>query len=106
MCFDSIFSFIFQFNRTIVAQENNASDDLVNRGQTTKHNRLATKFLNFSEEKPSTPILDTINYPMHMKNLSIEVINHEMMLLYLVAKITHFQSACELIIRICIWFSY
>ncbi|XP_018831019.1 probable 1-deoxy-D-xylulose-5-phosphate synthase 2, chloroplastic isoform X2 [Juglans regia] len=61
-----------KLNRTIVAQENNASDDLVNRGQMTRHNRLATKFLNFSEEKPSTPILDTINYPMHMKNLSIE----------------------------------
>ncbi|XP_027331545.1 probable 1-deoxy-D-xylulose-5-phosphate synthase 2, chloroplastic [Abrus precatorius] len=28
--------------------------------------------LNFSGEKPSTPILDTINYPFHMKNLSIQ----------------------------------
>ncbi|KAL0453546.1 UNVERIFIED_CONTAM: putative 1-deoxy-D-xylulose-5-phosphate synthase 2, chloroplastic [Sesamum latifolium] len=28
--------------------------------------------LNFSGEKPSTPILDTINYPIHMKNLSVE----------------------------------
>ncbi|KAL0404521.1 UNVERIFIED_CONTAM: putative 1-deoxy-D-xylulose-5-phosphate synthase 2, chloroplastic [Sesamum radiatum] len=28
--------------------------------------------LNFSGEKPSTPILDTINYPIHMKNLSLE----------------------------------
>nr|ART66976.1 1-deoxy-D-xylulose 5-phosphate synthase 2 [Magnolia champaca] len=26
--------------------------------------------LDFSGEKPSTPILDTINYPIHMKNLS------------------------------------
>ncbi|KAF4359729.1 hypothetical protein F8388_008291 [Cannabis sativa] len=31
-----------------------------------------SKVLNFSGEKPSTPILDTINYPIHMKNLSIE----------------------------------
>ena len=31
------------------------------------------KLLNFSGEKPSTPILDTINYPIHMKNLSVEV---------------------------------
>ena len=30
--------------------------------------------LNFSMKKPSTPILDTINYPKHMKNLSIDVI--------------------------------
>jgi hypothetical protein len=27
----------------------------------------------FSGEKPPTPILDTINYPVHMKNLSIQV---------------------------------
>ncbi|KAK6159131.1 hypothetical protein DH2020_006445 [Rehmannia glutinosa] len=28
--------------------------------------------LNFSGEKPSTPILDTINYPIHLKNLSLQ----------------------------------
>jgi hypothetical protein len=27
----------------------------------------------FSGEKPPTPILDTINYPVHMKNLSTQV---------------------------------
>ncbi|PRQ37538.1 putative 1-deoxy-D-xylulose-5-phosphate synthase [Rosa chinensis] len=31
-----------------------------------------SKLLNFSGERPSTPILDTINYPIHMRNLSIE----------------------------------
>ncbi|KAL3819530.1 hypothetical protein ACJIZ3_005435 [Penstemon smallii] len=35
-------------------------------------NGRITKNLNFSGEKPSTPILDTINYPIHMKNLSLE----------------------------------
>ncbi|XP_028775421.1 probable 1-deoxy-D-xylulose-5-phosphate synthase 2, chloroplastic [Neltuma alba] len=30
------------------------------------------KPLNFSGEKPSTPILDTINHPIHMKNLSLQ----------------------------------
>ncbi|KAE8653156.1 probable 1-deoxy-D-xylulose-5-phosphate synthase 2, chloroplastic [Cucumis sativus] len=30
------------------------------------------KALKFTGDKPSTPILDTINYPIHMKNLSIE----------------------------------
>ncbi|KAH9712671.1 putative 1-deoxy-D-xylulose-5-phosphate synthase 2 [Citrus sinensis] len=28
--------------------------------------------IDFSEEKPPTPLLDTINYPIHMKNLSTE----------------------------------
>lgn len=27
----------------------------------------------FSSEKPPTPLLDTINYPVHMKNLSPKV---------------------------------
>lgn len=31
--------------------------------------------INYSGEKPETPLLDTINYPLHMKNLSIQV-NH------------------------------
>lgn len=29
--------------------------------------------IDFSEEKPPTPLLDTINYPIHMKSLSKEV---------------------------------
>jgi len=29
--------------------------------------------INFSAEKPPTPLLDTINFPAHMKNLSTEV---------------------------------
>ncbi|KAE8056789.1 hypothetical protein FH972_013528 [Carpinus fangiana] len=65
-----------KFNRVIVAQDNNASDGQrapVNRGHITRQNgQQVTKCLNFSGEKPSTPILDTINYPMHMKNLSLE----------------------------------
>ncbi|KAK2354717.1 putative 1-deoxy-D-xylulose-5-phosphate synthase 2, chloroplastic [Trifolium repens] len=28
--------------------------------------------INFSSEKPTTPLLDTINYPVHMKNLSTQ----------------------------------
>ncbi|KAM7261597.1 hypothetical protein ACFE04_020674 [Oxalis oulophora] len=27
--------------------------------------------IDFSEEKPATPLLDTVNYPIHMKNLSV-----------------------------------
>lgn len=29
--------------------------------------------IDFSAGKPATPLLDTINYPAHMKNLSTEV---------------------------------
>ncbi|EEF29996.1 probable 1-deoxy-D-xylulose-5-phosphate synthase 2, chloroplastic [Ricinus communis] len=28
--------------------------------------------IEFSKEKPATPLLDTINYPVHMKNLSVQ----------------------------------
>lgn len=31
--------------------------------------------INYSTEKPATPLLDTISYPLHMKNLSLQV-NH------------------------------
>ncbi|KAL6331660.1 hypothetical protein AAG906_014310 [Vitis piasezkii] len=36
-----------------------------------RRNPRFTRSLNFSGEKPSTPVLDTINYPIHTKNLSI-----------------------------------
>ncbi|KAL8127045.1 hypothetical protein AgCh_014101 [Apium graveolens] len=36
------------------------------------HKNEFTKSLSFSGEKPNTPVLDTVNYPMHMKNLSIQ----------------------------------
>nr|AZG04492.1 1-deoxy-D-xylulose-5-phosphate synthase 10 [Centranthera grandiflora] len=39
--------------------------------QSTKERELP-RSVDFSGEKPSTPILDTINYPIHMKNLSLE----------------------------------
>ncbi|KAF3452830.1 hypothetical protein FNV43_RR03263 [Rhamnella rubrinervis] len=55
--------------------EKNANDEkttAVKGGQQTSQNGQFSKLLNFSGEKPSTPILDTINYPMHMKNLSVE----------------------------------
>ncbi|KAF7838070.1 putative 1-deoxy-D-xylulose-5-phosphate synthase 2, chloroplastic [Senna tora] len=38
----------------------------------TKQNHQLSKPLNFSGDKPSTPILDTVNYPIHMKNLSVQ----------------------------------
>lgn len=51
-----------------VAKDNAANDQedlkLVNGSVTTT--------LKYSGEKPQTPILDTINYPVHMKNLCVE----------------------------------
>lgn len=29
--------------------------------------------IEYTEEKPVTPLLDTVNYPIHMKNLSSQV---------------------------------
>ncbi|KAK8488513.1 hypothetical protein V6N11_045076 [Hibiscus sabdariffa] len=43
---------------------------LVKGGQQAR--QQIKRSLNFSGEKPSTPLLDTINHPVHMKNLSIQ----------------------------------
>ncbi|XP_058207754.1 probable 1-deoxy-D-xylulose-5-phosphate synthase 2, chloroplastic [Rhododendron vialii] len=40
--------------------------------QAQEENGQFVKALNFSGEKPFTPILDTVNYPIHMKNLSLQ----------------------------------
>ncbi|CBI17763.3 hypothetical protein VitviT2T_017384 [Vitis vinifera] len=56
------------------AQDNNSSEDkntMVRSEEQARRNPRFTRSLNFSGEKPSTPVLDTINYPIHMKNLSI-----------------------------------
>lgn len=57
-----------------VAKDNAANDQedlkLVNGSVTTT--------LKYSGEKPQTPILDTINYPVHMKNLCVEVKSNEL----------------------------
>ncbi|XP_031496222.1 probable 1-deoxy-D-xylulose-5-phosphate synthase 2, chloroplastic [Nymphaea colorata] len=46
-----------------------ASSSDAERKITTKRENKGFK-LNFSKEKPETPLLDTINYPVHMKRLS------------------------------------
>ncbi|CAI9098581.1 OLC1v1035255C1 [Oldenlandia corymbosa var. corymbosa] len=52
---------------------NNEVDDLVKNEYLTKQNgQPKTSSLKFSGEKPDTPILDTINHPIHMKNLSVQ----------------------------------
>ncbi|GMP36328.1 hypothetical protein CsSME_00008490 [Camellia sinensis var. sinensis] len=75
----SLFNKKHKFGRVRAATgDNNTSDEysniIVKSDQQTIHNGHLTtrRTLNFSGEKPSTPILDTINYPIHMKNLSLE----------------------------------
>ncbi|RWR75348.1 1-deoxy-D-xylulose 5-phosphate synthase 2 [Cinnamomum micranthum f. kanehirae] len=69
------------------------SDNKSNSMKEEQHlQREARKALNFSGEKPPTPILDTINYPSHMKNLSIpelEVLTDElrMEIIYTISKV-------------------
>ncbi|TYJ20920.1 hypothetical protein E1A91_A08G029900v1 [Gossypium mustelinum] len=60
-----------RFSGVAVAQlePENARKTMVKQSQQT---RQVKRFLNFSGEKPSTPILDAINHSIHMKNLSIE----------------------------------
>ncbi|KAJ9689575.1 hypothetical protein PVL29_014981 [Vitis rotundifolia] len=56
------------------AQDSNLSEDkniMVGSEQQARRNPRFTRSLNFSGEKPSTPVLDTINYPIHTKNLSV-----------------------------------
>ncbi|XP_022756531.1 probable 1-deoxy-D-xylulose-5-phosphate synthase 2, chloroplastic [Durio zibethinus] len=53
----------------------NASNDRnawVKEDQRKTQDGHSKRLLNFSGEKPSTPVLDTINYPIQTKNLSIE----------------------------------
>lgn len=73
MC-NVFFLLCFQFHGVTAVLDNNVSEKRntkVNRNEQPEQKR----FLNFSGNKPSTPILDTIDYPIHMKNLSIQVIN-------------------------------
>ncbi|KAL0013366.1 hypothetical protein SO802_000435 [Lithocarpus litseifolius] len=73
-----------KYKNVIAAQEKNASEEvrtMLKRDHKTKQNGGIKKYLNFSGEKPSTPILDTINYPIHMKKLStkeLEVLANEL----------------------------
>ncbi|KAM7472822.1 hypothetical protein LguiA_011005 [Lonicera macranthoides] len=64
-----------KINGVITAKYNDGSNDndiMVKGEQTKRLNEQFKKSLNYSGEKPLTPILDTINYPIHMNNLSIQ----------------------------------
>ncbi|KAJ6698732.1 1-D-DEOXYXYLULOSE 5-PHOSPHATE SYNTHASE-RELATED [Salix purpurea] len=57
-----------KFNGVILAASDDNTRDQLNRYQETRQKRS----LSFTGNKPSTPVLDTINYPIHMKNLSVQ----------------------------------
>lgn len=69
-----------QFCQATASWDNNhAIDNDILRNEVIQQaqeeiNGRSVKALNFSGEKPFTPILDTINYPIHMKNLSLQVL--------------------------------
>ncbi|KAL8488799.1 hypothetical protein ACS0TY_024925 [Phlomoides rotata] len=51
-------------------EERNSSDVFTNVESLTRQTQQRS--LSFTKGKPSTPILDTINHPIHMKNLSLQ----------------------------------
>ncbi|XP_065849389.1 probable 1-deoxy-D-xylulose-5-phosphate synthase 2, chloroplastic [Euphorbia lathyris] len=57
-----------KFNGVVTAMDSNASPD--DNSMVAKSTEKRS--LNFSGNKPSTPLLDTINYPIHMKNLDVQ----------------------------------
>nr|AGQ04154.1 1-deoxy-D-xylulose 5-phosphate synthase [Lavandula angustifolia] len=58
-----------KFSIGATLQQDN-TNDVVATGESLTKQKPRT--LSFTGEKPSTPILDTINFPNHMKNLSVE----------------------------------
>nr|AMJ39461.1 1-deoxy-D-xylulose-5-phosphate synthase 2b [Bixa orellana] len=61
-----------RLNGVTASLDNGKPIDLKDTVVKTGPNKHLKRILNFSGEKPSTPVLDTINSPMHMKNLSVK----------------------------------
>ncbi|CAJ1944971.1 unnamed protein product [Sphenostylis stenocarpa] len=63
-----------RMNQVIAAGRDNVCEDVETTTVKKNYepNPQLRRSLNFSGEKPSTPVLDTVNYPIHMKNLSIQ----------------------------------
>ncbi|KAK3221535.1 hypothetical protein Dsin_008560 [Dipteronia sinensis] len=58
-----------KFNGVRAALDSNKTSEIKEGTQQTRHFQ---KIVNFSGDKPPTPILDTIKYPVQTKNLSIQ----------------------------------
>ncbi|KAK6944255.1 Deoxyxylulose-5-phosphate synthase [Dillenia turbinata] len=65
-----------KYRGVTASRGNSARDDknipIKNSQEPNGSQNLPISRLNFSGQKPSTPILDTINFPIHMKNLSLQ----------------------------------
>ncbi|WVZ09571.1 hypothetical protein V8G54_014101 [Vigna mungo] len=63
-----------RITQVIAAGGDNVCEDVDSKmvKKSYQPNQQLRRSLNFSGEKPSTPVLDTVNYPIHMKNLSIQ----------------------------------
>ncbi|KAL0337809.1 UNVERIFIED_CONTAM: putative 1-deoxy-D-xylulose-5-phosphate synthase 2, chloroplastic [Sesamum calycinum] len=61
-----------KFSGISAVQQDNYDTSEKTESLAPRQNGRIVRSINFSGEKPSTPILDTINHPIHMKNLSLE----------------------------------
>ncbi|KAI3442323.1 1-deoxy-D-xylulose-5-phosphate synthase [Psidium guajava] len=52
------------------SSSSSSSDSEEGKGKVMLRKERDEWFINFSGDKPTTPLLDTVNYPVHMKNLS------------------------------------
>lgn len=60
--------FVFQFCAR--ASAGNLDDE---EGKVMAKKEIDESKINFSNEKPATPLLDTITYPIHVRNFSLRV---------------------------------
>nr|XP_043627591.1 probable 1-deoxy-D-xylulose-5-phosphate synthase 2, chloroplastic [Erigeron canadensis] len=58
-----------KFTKIVAVAKDNANNETTN---IARINGSLASTLRYTGEKPNTPILDTINHPMHMKNLHVE----------------------------------
>lgn len=67
------FFFFFSLQFFVRASSGSNSSDRAEKGKVIIRKGKDGGKIDFSGEKPFTPLLDTINYPLHMKNLTTHV---------------------------------
>lgn len=70
---DFFFFFFCSLQFFVRASSGSNSSDGAEKGKMIRRKEKDGWNIDFSGEKPFTPILDTINYPLHMKNLGTHV---------------------------------
>lgn len=76
-----VVGYVFQFCIRASAGSNSGGEE----GTVVQKDQDGWK-IDFSGEKPATPLLDTVNYPVHMKNLSSQVITKMVIIVYGIVK--------------------